>query len=71
MIWILTPTQIPSDGLAIPVPQETNAVWSWVSLSGEEWSETTDITSVNPTATFSQPQQLYEGWLQLSRAPEE
>ncbi|NEP23480.1 hypothetical protein [Moorena sp. SIO3I6] len=60
-----------SSGLAIPVPQQANAVWSWVSLSGEEWSETTEIEGVNPTATFSEPQQLYEGWLQLSRAQEE
>ncbi|NEQ65853.1 MAG: hypothetical protein F6K21_10205 [Symploca sp. SIO2D2] len=60
-----------SSGLAIPVPQEANAVWSWVSLSGDEWSETTEIEGVNPTATFSEPQQLYEGWLQLSRAQEE
>ena len=65
------PTLDTSGGLAIPVPQEANAVWSWVSLNGEEWSETTNIEPVNPTATFSEPQQLYEGWLQLSRAESE
>ncbi|MGK7916898.1 MAG: hypothetical protein AB4038_15365 [Prochloraceae cyanobacterium] len=57
---------ISSSGLAIPVPQEANAVWSWVSRNGEEWTETTAIQPVNLAATFSQPQQLYEGWLQLS-----
>ena len=66
-----TSTVDASGGLAIPVPQQSNAVWSWVSLSGDEWSETTEIEGVNPTATFSEPQQLYEGWLQLSRAKEE
>ena len=60
-----------SSGLAIPVPQQANAVWSWVSLNGDTWSETTEIEGVNPTATFSEPQQLYEGWLQLSKAEAE
>ena len=61
------PTLDTSGGLAIPVPQQANAVWSWVSLNGDQWSETTEIEGVNPTATFSELQQLYEGWLQLSR----
>ncbi|MGB3511271.1 MAG: hypothetical protein WBA93_18950 [Microcoleaceae cyanobacterium] len=59
--------------LAMPLSQEANAVWSWVSLiqsetNIEEWTEKIGIKPINTRATFAKPQQVSEGWLQLSRA---
>lgn len=54
--------------ISLPLPAIPDYVWSWVSLSNDTWSETTTIQPVNLKATFSAPQKLYEGWLQLTPA---
>lgn len=59
--------------LAMPLSQETNAVWSWVSLTKsqdnvEQWTEKAAIQPINTRANFAKSQQASEGWLQLSRA---
>ncbi len=56
--------------IAIPVSVEPNSVWSWVSLAGEEWTDTTEVSPVNVKASFSKSQEAFEGWLQLSRVEE-
>lgn len=57
--------------ISLPLPEVPDYSWSWLSLSNGSWSETTTIKLVNAKATFSAPQKLYEGWLQLTPAPGE
>ena len=69
--FLSTPVVCNQGEIAMPLPQEPEYVWHWLSLNGENWSDPTTIESVNTTASFSQPQQIYEGWLQLSRVEEQ
>ncbi|MFB2918632.1 hypothetical protein [Aerosakkonema funiforme] len=69
--FLSTPILCNQGEIALPLPQVPEYVWSWLSLNGETWSETETIKSVNPQASFAKPQQLYEGWLQLSSAKTE
>lgn len=69
--FLSTPVVCNQGEIAIPLPKEPEYVWHWLSLNGENWSEATTIESVNTKASFSQPQQIYEGWLQLSRLDEQ
>ncbi|MBD2186373.1 hypothetical protein [Aerosakkonema funiforme] len=69
--FLSTPILCNQGEIALPLPQVPEYVWSWLSLNKEAWSETETIKSVNPQASFAKPQQLYEGWLQLSRAKTE
>jgi len=65
--FLSTPIVCNEGAIAMPLPKEPEYVWHWLSLNGENWSETATIESVNTKASFSKPQQIYEGWLQLSR----
>lgn len=61
--------------LAMPLSQQADATWSWVSLiqsetNIEEWTEKIGIKPINTRATFAKPQEVSEGWLQLSRITE-
>lgn len=58
--------------ICIPLPEVPEYAWSWVSLSNDNdtWFETSTIKPVNVKAAFSAPQELYEGWLQLTPVEE-
>ncbi|MEH2005261.1 hypothetical protein [Nostoc sp.] len=64
--FLSTPVLSNRGEICIPLPQIPEYEWSWVSLSNGTWSETNTIKPVNVKATFSAPQELYEGWLQLT-----
>jgi hypothetical protein len=65
--FLSTPILCNHGEIDLPLPKEAEYVWHWLSLNGQNWSETATIEPVNTKATFSKPQQLYEGWLQLNR----
>jgi hypothetical protein len=57
-----------NDGtLAMPIPDETQGSWKWITVQEQQWAtmgldqESTQLATLNYT-----PQQLLEGWLQLS-----
>ena len=69
--FLSTPVVCNQGEIALPLPKEPEFVWHWLSLNGESWSETETIKPVNTKASFSKPQQIYEGWLQLSRVEDQ
>ncbi|MEQ9481299.1 hypothetical protein [Coleofasciculus sp. F4-SAH-05] len=69
--FLSTPVLSSHNQVSLPLPEVPDYSWSWLSVSNGIWSETTTITPVNPQATFSAPQKLYEGWLQLTPASAE
>jgi hypothetical protein len=71
--FLSTPILSSRGELAMPLSQQTNATWSWVSLTKsdqgvEEWTEKVAIKPITTKANFAKSQQISEGWLQLSRA---
>ena len=69
--FLSTPILCSQGELAMPLSQEPNSMWSWVSLSSEEWTEKETINPINPRASFAESQQASEGWLQLSRVEQQ
>ncbi|NEP11795.1 MAG: hypothetical protein F6K14_16605 [Symploca sp. SIO2C1] len=69
--FLSTPVLCDRDEIAIPLSEEPGAIWSWLSLVQENWSEKVKIKPVNYKAIFSKSQQASEGWLQLSRVNQE
>lgn len=65
--FLSTPILCSQGELAMPLSEEPNSVWSWVSLLREEWTEKAAIQPINTRASFAKSQQASEGWLQLSR----
>jgi hypothetical protein len=70
--FLSTPVLSNRGEICIPLPEVPEYAWSWLSLSNEtsDWSETSTIKPVNVKAAFSAPQELYEGWLQLTPVEE-
>jgi len=68
--FLSTPVLSNRGEICIPLPEVPEYAWSWVSLSNDTWSETSTIKPVNVKAAFSAPQELYEGWLQLTPVEE-
>ena len=68
--FLSTPVLSNRGEICIPLPEVPQYAWSWVSLSNDTWSETSTIKPVNVKAAFSAPQELYEGWLQLTPVEE-
>jgi hypothetical protein len=68
--FLSTPVLSNRGEICIPLPEVSEYAWSWVSLSNDTWSETSTIKPVNVKAAFSAPQELYEGWLQLTPVEE-
>lgn len=69
--FLSTPILSSRGELAMPLSQQTNATWSWVSLTTsdqgvEEWTEKVAIKPITTKANFAKSQQISEGWLQLS-----
>lgn len=57
-----------NDGtVAIPIPDETQGTWNWITVQAEQWSTMTLEQESSQQATLNYtPQQILEGWLQLS-----
>ena len=53
----------------LPLPAEPGYAWSWLAKSGGEWASS-EIGPVNLQATWSGQQEIREGWLRLTNAPE-
>ncbi|MDF5728708.1 MAG: hypothetical protein PUP92_11950 [Rhizonema sp. PD38] len=68
--FLSTPVLSNQGEICIPLPEVPEYAWSWVSLNGNNWSQTSTIKPVNIKAAFSAPQELYEGWLQLTPVEE-
>jgi hypothetical protein len=53
--------------VAMPIPDETQGTWNWITVANEQWNtmlleqESAQQATLNYT-----PQQILEGWLQLS-----
>jgi hypothetical protein len=53
--------------IAMPIPDETQGTWNWVSVQGGAWNTTALQQETTQQATLNYtPQQVLEGWLQLS-----
>ncbi|WP_183573686.1 hypothetical protein HDF18_08055 [Mucilaginibacter sp. X5P1] len=57
-----------NDGsVAIPIPDETQGTWNWITVQAEQWNTMTLEQESSQQATLNYtPQQILEGWLQLS-----
>jgi hypothetical protein len=53
----------------LPLPAEPGYAWSWLAKSGGEWASA-EIGPANLQATWSGQQEIREGWLRLTNAPE-
>ncbi|MEA2720551.1 MAG: hypothetical protein QOJ39_2415, partial [Candidatus Eremiobacteraeota bacterium] len=62
------PGRAESRQFALPIPQEGDGTWTFVTYGEGRWTEI-GIGTVDLNATFPSPLQLTEGWLKLSRAP--
>ncbi|GAX34522.1 hypothetical protein [Nodularia sp. NIES-3585] len=67
--FLSTPVLSNQGEIIIPLPEIPQYAWSWLSRESSNWL-TSDIQPVNFNATFAAPQELYEGWLQLTPAEE-
>ncbi|MCF2149764.1 hypothetical protein IQ276_025715 [Desmonostoc muscorum LEGE 12446] len=67
--FLSTPVLSNQGEIIIPLPEIPQYAWSWLSRNSSGWL-TSDIEPVNFNATFAAPQELYEGWLQLTPAEE-
>lgn len=67
--FLSTPVLSNQGEIIIPLPEIPQYAWSWLSRNSSGWL-TSDIQPVNFNATFAAPQELYEGWLQLTPAEE-
>jgi hypothetical protein len=51
----------------LPLPVEAGYKWSWLQQNAPgSWTEVSTIGPVDPSARFSGPQEIREGWLKLS-----
>ncbi|MFN6501275.1 MAG: hypothetical protein RMX65_030370 [Nostoc sp. DedQUE01] len=64
--FLSTPVLSNQGQISMPLPEVPQYAWSWLSLHENHWLETSNIKPVNIKATFSAPQELAEGWLQLT-----
>jgi hypothetical protein len=49
----------------LPVPTEPGYAWSWLAKSGSDWTPES-VDPVNTQATWSDRQEIREGWLRLT-----
>jgi hypothetical protein len=54
----------------LPLPAEPGHAWSWLAKSGAEWASS-EIGPANLQAAWSGQQEIREGWLRLTNAPEQ
>jgi len=57
--------------MSIPTNTQAGYSWSWVAKTGNNWQETTDLSSPRTDAVFEGGQQLVEGWLKLKPTPKQ
>jgi hypothetical protein len=57
-----------NDGtVAMPIPDETQGTWNWITVQAQQWNTMTLEQESTQQATLNYtPQQILEGWLQLS-----
>lgn len=68
--FLTTPIVTSKQQLNLPLPTELGYKWSWVEKEQNKWSDTSQIAPINPSVVFSEPQEIREGWLQLSKVKE-
>ena len=71
MAFLVTPVFQPNDGVALPLANEKNYIWSWVEETivdeNPEWQTVPNILTPTPNAVWAYtPQTIREGWLRLN-----
>ena len=69
MVFFSGPILSDKNQLNVTLPEESGYAWTWLAKDkdGDKWSktETDKIGKFSSQATFSSPQKIYEGWLEL------
>ncbi|MEM8641277.1 MAG: hypothetical protein AAGG51_21035 [Cyanobacteria bacterium P01_G01_bin.54] len=67
LTFLTAPVLSSANKFSLPIPKEGGKQWSWIQQDSTGWTVETSIGRVNEQATMDYtPQQLSEGWLQLS-----